>query len=493
MTLPARYSLGEAGERQARPGKLHRVGDPDQRAIFTQRRRRRPWPGRTMSVPADIHCHGRRYGVLRNTGQGTTDRHAFSSAGHRGLVSTSVLVCGAVFDGVSGELGSRAEIMVRDGVIAEVGRSVSRPDGADVIDLSERTVSPGFIDSHVHLTMDASALAHQTLASTATKALTGLGLARQYLDFGFTTIRDLGTMDPGFPTVDLRNAIDAGVVAGPRLVVAGHVISSTAGHGDLSGFYPSRWDLPVSTVADGISEIRRIVRREHAYGADWIKTANAGGYFSAGDDPARGTWFDDEMDALCATAHQLGLPVAVHTGSSEACKQAIRSGARSLEHAYLIDEEAVEAATRAGTYIVPTMQMTQEDLDQLRAGTLPDQAVWKFRRDNERILEAQRIVAASDVKVAFGTDCGMFPFSHGILEFQAMVAVGLSPLRALRAATSVAAEMLGLDDIGVVRPGARADIVAMPGNPLEDIAATGRVDFVMRAGVVHRRPDEQRL
>ena len=379
---------------------------------------------------------------------------------------------GAVFDGVSRELSGPTEILVRGGLIVEMGPSVDRPKGTEVIDLSERTVSPGFIDTHVHLTMDAA------------------NLARQYLDYGFTTVRDLGSMDPGFPTVDLREAIAAGLVDGPRLLVAGHVISSTAGHGDLSGFFPSRWDLPVSSVADGVSEIRRMVRREHAHGTNWIKTANAGGYFSAGDDPARVTWFDEEMEALCATAGQVGLPVAVHTGAAEACKQAVRCGARSLEHAYLIDEEGLEATTRAGAYIVPTMQMTQEDLDQLHAGTLPDQAVWKFRRDHQRILESQRLIAASDVKIAYGTDCGMFPFRRGILEFQAMVAAGLSPVRALRAATSTAAEMLGLDGVGVLRPGACADIVAMPGNPLEDIAATARVDFVMHSGAVHRRPDD---
>lgn len=369
-----------------------------------------------------------------------------------------------------------------------MGRSVSRPEGTEVVDLTGHTVSPGFIDTHVHLTMDAATLAGQTLASTATKALTGLGLARDYLDYGFTTLRDLGTMDPEFPTVDLRNALAAGVVQGPRLVVAGHVLSSTAGHGDLSGFYPSRWDLPVSAVADGVDRTRWLVRREQAHGVDWIKTANAGGYFSAGDDPARTTWFDDEMETLCSTARLLGLPVAVHTGGAGACKQAIDAGARSLEHAYLIDEEGIAMAARAGVFVVPTMQMTQEDLAQLQAGTLPDQAIWKFRRDNQQILESQKLVAASDVKVAYGTDCGMFPFDHGILEFQAMAAAGISPLRALRAATSTAAELLGRTDIGVLKPGACADIVAMPGDPLEDITATARVDFVMRAGIIHRRP-----
>jgi imidazolonepropionase-like amidohydrolase len=405
-------------------------------------------------------------------------------------MGTSVLVCGAVFDGVSEQLGERAEILVRDGRIAEVAPSVDRPDDAEVIDLSERTVSPGFIDTHVHLTMDASDLAQQTLESSAAKALKGLSLAREYLGYGFTTLRDLGSMDPEFPTVDLRNVLDAGLVAGPRLVVAGHIISASAGHGDLRGFYASRWDLPVSAIADSTEEIRRLVRREHAYGSDWIKTANAGGYFSVGDDPARPTWFDDEMDVLCSTARLLGMPVAVHTGAAEACKQAIRFGARSLEHAYLIDDEGIDMATRAGAFIVPTMQMTQEDLGELRAGTLPCQAVWKFRRDNQRIVDSQRLVSASDAKVAFGTDCGMFPFSHGIREFQAMVAAGLSPIRALQAGTSVAAELLARDDIGVLKAGACADIVAMPGDPVEDIAVTAQVDFVMRAGAVHRRPGD---
>ena len=192
------------------------------------------------------------------------------------------------------------------------------------------------------------------------------------------------------------------------------------------------------------------------------------------------------MEALTSTAHQLGMPVAVHTGAADGCKQAIRFGARSLEHAYLIDSEAIEMAERSGSFIVPTMQMTQEDLHGLKTGTLPCQAVWKFRRDNEQILASQKLLAGSGVKIVYGTDCGMFPFSHGILEFQAMVKAGLSPARALKAATSVAAELLNRDDLGVLAPGKLADLVAMAGDPISDIRCTENVDFVMKDGIVYR-------
>ncbi len=400
-------------------------------------------------------------------------------------MSATVLVCGRVFDGTAEELTGPSEILIEGNRIASIGRSVNRPPGTRLIDLSDRTVAPGFIDTHVHLTMDAANLAQQTLDSVAAKALKALSLAREYMRYGFTTLRDLGTADPEWPTVDLRNAINAGLVEGPRLVVAAHILSASAGHGDLRGFYNPRWSLPVSAIADEPGSIKALVRSEHTFGSDWIKTTNTGGYFSPGDDPARVTWFDEEIAVLTSTAHQLGMPVAVHTGAADGCKQAIRFGARSLEHAYLIDSEALQMAESAGAYVVPTMQMTQEDLHELQAGTLPCQAVWKFRRDNEKILASQRLLAGSRVKIAYGTDCGMFPFSHGILEFQAMVKAGLSTIRALKAATSVAAELLNRDDLGVIAPGKLADIVGMPGDPITDINATDKVDFVMKDGVVY--------
>jgi imidazolonepropionase-like amidohydrolase len=398
----------------------------------------------------------------------------------------TVLTCARSFDGLSDTLSGPTEILIENDVIADVGPSVGRPASATVVDLGDRTVMPGFIDTHVHLCLDGLNLRQQILDCSATKALTGLHLAQQYMRYGFTTVRDMGALDPDWPTINLRDAIDKGLIHGPRLIVAAHMISATGGHADMQGAFPCRCHLGLSKVADSPGKIRELVRAEHAFGGVWIKTMNTGGYMSFGDDPAKVTWFEDEMQCLAETARQLGLPVAVHTGAAEGCKQALRAGARSLEHCYLIDDEGIAMAEHAGAYLVPTMQMTREDKAMLKAGNLPVQAAWKFRRDVDEIERAQKRIVTSAAHVAYGTDCGMFPFSHGILEFQAMVAAGLTPLRALKAGTSVAASLLDRADIGVLAPGKQADIVAMPGDPLANMAATERVDFVMRAGRVYR-------
>jgi len=401
-------------------------------------------------------------------------------------MAKTVIVCGKLFDGLSDTVRGPAEILIEDDSIAEVSNSVGRPSGAKVVDLSDRTVSPGFIDTHVHLCIDGLNLARQTLQCSPAKALAGLYYAKQYMRYGFTTLRDMGTLDPEWPTINLRDSIDSGMARGPRLIVAPHMLSATAGHGDMQGMFPCRCHMGLSRVADSPAKIRELVRMEHAFGANWIKTMNTGGYMSAGDDPARVTWFEDEMLTLGQTAQQLGLPLAVHTGAAEGCKQALRAGARSIEHCYLIDDEGVAMAEKAGAFLVPTMQMTREDKALLKQGKLPEHAVWKFRRDVAAIEEAQKRIARSKAKVAYGTDCGMFPFSEGVLEFQAMVAAGLAPARALKAGTSVAAELLQRDDLGAVAPGRKADIVAMPGDPVEDIAATANVDFVMKDGRIYR-------
>jgi imidazolonepropionase-like amidohydrolase len=207
--------------------------------------------------------------------------------------------------------------------------------------------------------------------------------------YGFMTLRDMGTLDPDWPTVNLGDAIDGGLVHGTRLIVAAHMISATGGHADMQGAFPYRCHLGLSKFADSLGKIRELVRAEHAFGGDWIKTMNTGGYMSFGEDPAKVTWFEDEMQCLAKTALQLGLPVAVHRGAAEGCKQALRAGVRSLEHCYLIDDQGIAMAERSGAFIVPTMQMTREDKALLKAGNLPMQAAWKFRRDVDEIERAE--------------------------------------------------------------------------------------------------------
>ena len=236
-------------------------------------------------------------------------------------MTKTVIICGRLFDGLSDKTLGPTEILIEDDTIVEVSSSVGRPGDAKVLDLTNSTVSPGFIDTHVHLCVGGLDLARQPLRCSPAKALEGLHYAQQYMRYGFTTLRDMGTLDPEWPTINLRDAIDSGMARGPRLTVAAHMISATAGHGDMQGMFPCRCHMGLSRVAASPAKIRELVRMEHAFGGNWIKTMNTGGYMSAGDDPARVTWFEDEMQALGQTAQQLGLPLAVHTGAAEGCSK----------------------------------------------------------------------------------------------------------------------------------------------------------------------------
>lgn len=403
------------------------------------------------------------------------------------------LLTGAVlWDGLTEAPSGKRDILVDGGRITEVAEQIQAPAGAEVIDLSGHTVTPGFMDCHTHVTITPD-LVSTASRSAAASALAAIGVLKTLLLNGFTTVRDLMTADVEYNTIDLRDAIAAGLIAGPRMLVAPHLISARGGHGDFSGFLAGQYQGNLElAAADGPDEIRTRVRTEIRAGADWIKFGATGGFSSPSDDPAHTTYNQDEMDTLVATARDLGRHVTPHCYGDEGVRRAVRAGVRSIEHGNLASKDTLQLMADNGVFLVPTQFTILGD-----ARHADDDAYWagkpgykrrKFQRYQKALLDGASAVAGSDVKIAFGTDAGMFPHAENWKEFPVMVSTGITPARALMAATSVAAELLELGDLGVLAPGKIADIIAMPGDPFTDIELTGRVDFVMKEGVIYARP-----
>ena len=409
---------------------------------------------------------------------------------------SSIVVTGAmVWDGVA-EQASDSEILVTDDRIIAVEKVVERPQGCQVIELPGHTITPGFIDCHTHITLDPQRMNLVLTESPGTKLMRSLPAARTVLDHGFTTVRDLGCGDVEYLNIDLKNAIDEGLVVGPRMLVAPHIISATGGHGDYTGLLePSlarSCEALRFALADGIPELLRLAREEIARGADWIKFAATGGFSSPSDNPEQVSFTQEEMTALVGAAADRGIPAAPHCYGDEAARRAILAGVRSVEHGNLISEDTLELLVDKGVYLVPTqgtvvMQARERDNADFWRGK-PVFKWRKYQRYGAQIVQSAASVAASEAMIVFGTDIGMIPHEDGWKEFVAMVDNGIAPIRALRAATSVAAQLLNRDDLGVIEAGRLADLVAMPGDPLSDITVTGNVDFVMKEGVVHRSP-----
>ncbi|WP_375484929.1 amidohydrolase family protein [uncultured Mycobacterium sp.] len=409
---------------------------------------------------------------------------------------TPTLITGAdVWDGLA-EAPAPRQVLVADSRIQRIGVALEPPADAQVIDLPGHTLTPGFIDCHVHVTLAPPLGPAVAIASSVAKALRSLPVLRTLLMNGFTTVRDLACVDVDYPTIDLRDAVAAGIVVGPRMVVAPHMISARGGHGDFSGMVADEYHGPSRPMelaaADGCDEIRTRVRQEIRAGADWIKFAATGGFASPSDDPGQATYSQQEMDVLVATATDLGVPVTPHSYGDEGIRRAVRAGVRSIEHGNLASAETLRLMAYAGVLLVPTqyaiLSGAQRGDDDPMWAVMPEYAKRKARKYRGALLDAAERVAASNVRIAFGTDAGMFPHDENWREFPTMVSTGISPLRALQAATSVAAELLAFDDLGVIAEGRIADLIAMPGDPFTDIGVTGQVDFVMKEGVVYKRP-----
>ncbi|MFJ6699464.1 amidohydrolase family protein [Streptomyces sp. NPDC091272] len=404
-------------------------------------------------------------------------------------VSRSFLLRPArVWDGCSDTPTEGAQVLVRDGQVVRLyGEPPPLPDeDTTVVELPGCTLLPGFIDCHVHL-LDESA----EQESAGYQTLTALPALRTLLHNGFTTVRDLGSAHLPL-NVALRRAINEGLLTGPRILAAPNIISARGGHGDKAPELTQRYGTQIGSVADGTAEIRRRVREQARDGADWIKFAASGGFSSPVGTPSSTQYSQEEMDVLVSTARDLGLPCAAHAFDDDSVARAVRAGVRSVEHATLATADTYALMERERTFLVPTMFVQCNFLDHL-----DDDDFWigrpttreHYRAHAEQMRQGLLRPARSTVTLAFGTDAGMFQHGDNWREFPTLVQHGLTPLRALLAATSVAADLLGRTDLGRLAPGATADLVALHGDPFTDILATGRPRLVMKDGQPVRTAD----
>jgi imidazolonepropionase-like amidohydrolase len=410
------------------------------------------------------------------------------STGAQAQPTVTVLKAARLFDGTSDTLIQPGVVVVVGGRIQSVGGPM--PDGATVIDLGDATLLPGFIDAHTHLTMafdpDYNGARLDALSRTvAEQAIFSTVNARKTLMAGFTTVRDVGSED--FIDVGLRNAINKGAVPGPRMLVAVHALGATGGHCD--GGAGIRFGLlnhemgPEDGVINSPDQARFAVRFNIKYGADVIKTCATGGVLSPTDDVDVPQLSQAELDALVDEAHALRRKTAAHAHGAEGAKRAIRAGIDSIEHGTFLDDEAFRMMREHGTYLVPTLAT--------RTGLAESKFPPAVQRKADLAVKQQDIMLrralSMGVKVALGTDAAVYPHGNNAVEFVLMAADGMTNSQALHAGTTSAADLLGLGaKIGSIESGKLADVVAVPGNPLEDIRVTQSVLFVMKEGVVYR-------
>ena len=406
----------------------------------------------------------------------------------------TVIHAGTLLDRPGRAPRRNGSIVVRGGRIESVQDGfVPVPEGARLIDLRDRFVLPGLIDSHVHLTSDRAGIEGQLAGmteSTPLRAYEAAWNAQKTLQAGFTTVRNLGSQD-GI-TLGLRDAIARGWAVGPRIVDAGSGISASTGHMDPTLGMREEFHEALRagmTTCDGADDCRRAVRRQIARGVDVIKIATTGGVNSRIGLGLGAQMFDDEVRALVETAHLYGKRVAVHAHGADGVNMALRAGADSIEHGTLLDDESVRLFRAGRAYLVPTLSTVNGYLERLRAnpnaytGEVREKIEWRISITGQNL---RRAVPAGE-RIAFGTDAGVSMHGRNADEFVLMVQHGMTPMQALVAATVNAADLLGLSaEIGTIEPGKTADIVAVAGDPLSEIAAMRDMRFVMRAGRVHR-------
>jgi len=397
----------------------------------------------------------------------------------------TIIRAGHLLDVRTGKTLTDQAIVIEDGKIASVGPDTAAAEaGAKVIDLSGKTVLPGLIDAHTHITFDPKFGYDRLAISLPREALIGAKNARITLLAGFTTIRNVGATE--FADIALRDAINAGDVPGPRIDASGPALSITGGHCD-DNLLPYEWHATEVGVADGVENVQHKVREVIKYGSDIIKVCATGGVLSMGDNPQASQFTQEELRAIVADAHRLGRKVAAHAHGAQGILWATEAGVDSIEHGSYIDDAGIAAMKQHGTYLVPTLYLGDWFLENAPKLGVPPSMLAKGK---EVMPAARKNIAhafASGVKVGFGTDAAVYPHGLNAHEFAVMVKLGLTPLQAIQAATVNDADLLGWSDrVGVIEPNHYADIIAVDGDPLQDVTTLERVKFVMKGGVVYK-------
>ena len=409
-----------------------------------------------------------------------------------------VLKAERMFDGKSKTLVQNGVVIVQGNAIVDVGSNLPAPSGAQVIDLGDATLAPGFMDAHTHLTLDYSGdynvrRLHELDLNVSEQAIRATIFARATVEAGFTTVRDLGSRFVGsreFVDVALRNSINKGVIVGPRMLVATKGIGATGGHFDpTSGFRDflfGREPDYSDGIADGPEEIRKAVRFEVKNGADVIKGAVSGGVLSLADEVDTPQLTPAEMAALVDESHRLRKKVAVHCHGDQAAREAIEAGVDSIEHGSFMKPETLTRMKNKGTFLTPTLMATEWIMSKL--DNYPPALQAKAKAAGAARSDMFRNAVKLGVKISFGTDAAVFPHGQNAKEFKLMVDLGMTPIDALKSATANDAELLGIaQKVGTLEKGKLADVIAMPGDPTSDITATERVLFVMKEGKIIRR------
>lgn len=401
------------------------------------------------------------------------------------FAETTVITADRMIDVANGKVVKQAAVIVTDNIITASGRlkDLTVPNEATRIDLGNATLMPGLMDMHVHLTSDATRHGYKRLeVSLPRAAITGVKHAKATLDSGFTTVRNVGA--PGFADVALRDAINAGDVVGPRMFVAGPSLGVTGGHCD-SNLLPYEYDNYSEGVADGPWEVRKKVRRNIKYGATVIKFCATGGVLSKGTKVGAQQYTFEEMKALIDEAHLRGLTVATHAHGTNGIKAAIKAGVDSVEHVSLLDDEAIDLAKKNGTYFSMDIYVTEYILGEGEKAGILEESLNKERIVGKTQRENFEKAVKAGVNMVFGSDAGVYPHGDNPKQFARMVKFGMTPIQAIQAATINPARLLKQEaTLGSLEKGKLADIVAVPGNPLDDMSLMEKVGFVMKDGQI---------